>query len=75
MQLDVLSELQRRHIFHEMFPGAKASDAWQRQRDEHEQREMAFARSRPEADAGPRGLGTEDSTEEPGRRRGEFGNL
>ena len=62
MQLDVLRELQRRgRFFYEMFPGAKASDAWQRQREEHEQGEMGFRCSRPEADDRPQGLGTENS--------------
>jgi hypothetical protein len=33
MELDVLREVQERgRLFWEMFPGAKASDAWQRQR-------------------------------------------
>ena len=63
MQLDVLRELQRRgRFFYEMFPGAEASDAWQRQRDQHEQGEMALRQrsSRPGADDRPPGLGTED---------------
>ena len=56
MQLDVLRELQRRgRFFCEVFPGAKASDAWQRRRDEHEHSEMApgSRRSRFEADDRP----------------------
>jgi hypothetical protein len=64
MQLDVLRELQRRgRFFYEMFPGARASDAWQRQRDQHEQGEMILrpGSARPEANDRPQGLGTEDS--------------
>jgi hypothetical protein len=65
MNLDLLRELQSRgRSFYEMFPGAKASDAWQRQRNEREQREMATGRrpSQPEADDRPQqGPGTEDS--------------
>jgi hypothetical protein len=65
MKLDVLRELQSRGcFFYEMFPGVKASDAWQRQRDQREQREMATGPrpSQPEADDRPQqGPGTEDS--------------
>jgi hypothetical protein len=40
MELDVLRELQARgRFFWEMFPGAKTSDAWQRQREEIERNE------------------------------------
>ena len=42
MQLEVLRELQRRgRFFYEMFPGAKVSDDWQRQRDLLDERELA----------------------------------
>ena len=42
MQPDVLRELQQRgRLFYEMFPGAKASDEWQRQRDLLDERELA----------------------------------
>ena len=65
MQLDVLRDLQRRGRFcYEMFPRrGGVSDAWQRQRDQHEQGEMALRprSSRPEANDRPHGLGTEDS--------------
>ena len=45
MQLDVLRELQRRGGFvYEIFPGAQASDAWQRQRDQHSRAKWSFAR-------------------------------
>jgi hypothetical protein len=38
MELEVLREFQRRgRFFYEMFPGAKASDGWQRHRDRMEQ--------------------------------------
>jgi hypothetical protein len=37
MELDVLRELQERgRFFWKMFPGAKASDEWQRQREQIE---------------------------------------
>jgi hypothetical protein len=40
MELDVLREVQERgRFFWEMFPGAKASDAWQRQREQMERKE------------------------------------
>ena len=40
MELDVLRELQERgRFFWEMFPGARASDAWQRQRERIERNE------------------------------------
>jgi hypothetical protein len=42
MELDVLRELQERgRFFWEMFPGAKASDEWQRQRDQIEWNEKS----------------------------------
>ena len=65
MQLDVLCELfQRRgRFFYEMFPGAMASDAWQRQRDQHEHSEMSPGSRRSQSEAGPSTTrtGTEDS--------------
>jgi hypothetical protein len=40
MQLEVRRELQKRgRFFYEMFPGAKASEDWQRQRDLLDERE------------------------------------
>jgi hypothetical protein len=40
MEFDVLRELQERgRFFWEMFPGARASDAWQRQREQIERNE------------------------------------
>jgi hypothetical protein len=40
MELDVLRELQARgRFFWEMFPGAGASDAWQRQHEQIERNE------------------------------------
>jgi hypothetical protein len=40
MELAILRELQERgRFFWEMFPGAKASDEWQRQREQVEQNE------------------------------------
>ena len=42
MQPEVLRQLQQRgRFFYEMFPGAKASDDWQRQRDLMDERELA----------------------------------
>lgn len=42
MQPEMLRELQRRgRVFYEMFPGAKVSDDWQRQRDLLDDREPA----------------------------------
>lgn len=44
MQREALRELQRRgRFFYEMFPGAKASEDWQRQRDLLDEREVAGA--------------------------------
>jgi hypothetical protein len=52
MELDLLQELQGRgRFFWEMFPGAIASDDWQRQREQLERNEKsAGARSSPAAD-------------------------
>jgi hypothetical protein len=45
MELAILRELQERgRFFWEMFPGAKASDEWQRQREQVEQSEKIGAR-------------------------------
>lgn len=42
MDFEVLGELQQRgRFFYEMFPGAKASDEWQRHRDQLDEREQA----------------------------------
>ena len=51
MELDVLRELQERgRFFWEMFPGAKASVEWQRQREQIEWNEKtASGRSSPAA--------------------------
>ena len=44
MQLEVLSELQRRgRFFCEMFPGAKVSYEWERQRELLDERELAWS--------------------------------
>jgi hypothetical protein len=53
MEPDVLQELQRRgRFFYEIFPGAKASDEWLRQRDQLEQTEWTSGPlpSQPAAD-------------------------
>ena len=48
MQPDVLRDLQERgRFFWGMFPGAKASDEWQRQRDRLEPLEVRTAASNP----------------------------
>ena len=49
MEIDVLRELQERgRFFWEMFPGAKASDEWQQQREQIEWNEKT-ERSSPAA--------------------------
>jgi hypothetical protein len=53
MDLETLRELQRRgRFFHEMFPGAKASEEWQRHRDQMEREEEYSPRSSPPAPGG-----------------------
>jgi hypothetical protein len=48
MNLEMLRELQQRgRFFWEMFPGAKASDEWQRHRDQMERERQHRARSLP----------------------------
>lgn len=50
MELDVLRELQERgRFFWEMFPGAKASDAWQRQHEQIERSEKIAGGQSPSA--------------------------
>jgi hypothetical protein len=52
MELDVLREVQDRgRFFWEMFPGAKASDAWQRQREQMERKEKTASSIEEEDDA------------------------
>jgi hypothetical protein len=55
MELAILRELQERgRFFWEMFPGAKASDEWQRQREQVEQNEkIGPRRSVPATMDGP----------------------
>lgn len=55
MDLETLRELQRRgRFFYEMFPGAKASEEWQRQRDQMEREQEHNPRSSPSATSGQR---------------------
>jgi hypothetical protein len=61
MELDVLRELQARgRFFWEMFPGAPASDAWQRQHGQIERNEkIAGGQSPPAAENDPGERGAE----------------
>ena len=48
MDLEMLRELQQRgRFFWEMFPGAKASDGWQRHHDQMEHERQHHAQSLP----------------------------
>jgi hypothetical protein len=50
MDLDTLRELQQRgRFFYEMFPVAKASDEWQRHRDQLHRENAHHSRSSPDA--------------------------
>ena len=63
MQLAVLREFQDRgRLFWEMFPGAKAADEWQRQRDQLDQlEEISVEQPSPVVRAGERQAETVDS--------------
>ena len=48
MDLEMLREFQQRgRLFYEMFPGAKASEEWQRHRDQLEREHGHHSRSSP----------------------------